>query len=598
MGDNRAREKTTSIKTRVILGLMVLLVPLIALLLIYNFYTIALFREKTAQSNKNTLAIYTEIADDKLQLTNAQLLEIFTVNSNYYRIRNNTSDLKEHLVSDDVIQRFQSTLIGDTAADLFFLFTRNQTSVIFSDQLSVSLDFETRQQMRTSLLEYAADEDSYQPFQWGIFQFKDSYYLISILGREGIYMGAAVQLSTDIFSAGRESLFDDYKVLFTTRAGQPLTETDFVDIHELDLSPDEALYKLSGFPDRYMIMGEAMRSAPLFMVVLIDDPTFLTALNAVQLVLFASSILTVLLIPAAIWLIRKSLLQPVGQLVDTMERIRSGNLDARADDHYSLTEFKQVNDTFNQMIEEIQHLTIEVFQRQLAEQKAELQYLQFQIRPHFFLNSLKTLYGMVQNNKSREVQRLILALSNHFRYMFKDNFTMVHLRDELSYVKNYISIQQLYTEKTYSCEIDVDEQLMDLMIPPISIQTFVENAIKHAVRPDKPLEILIRTRLLSTEVGDFADITIEDNGPGFDQAMLGQLNFSDPDAFPQAHIGLANVIMRLNLIYNGKAYVAFANSSGGRGAVCEMVIPIKADGQKPPVARLEDRGQLNDRPDR
>ncbi len=488
----KSLRQTCSIRTKIILGLLVVLIPLISLLLTYNFYTVTLLREKTAVSNKNTLSIYSEIVEANLQATRGQLLDTFTADNNFYKIRNSENPVNQYLATYDASKRFQSLLASGSTADLFFIYTPEHNLTFFNETFNSSLAFSERLTIRTELKNLAQAEDRYQRYDWLPFQIGEDTYLVNILGNDGIYLGAAIRLRDMGFPLAKGKLFEDYRMLYVTPDGQALTEQAFAAEKKLDLSPSQDIYTLSGFPDRFMILSETLDLAPVRMVAALPDPSFLTTFNAVQLFLFVASLLTVFIIPLALWIFRRSILQPVGRLVKTMEKIRSGNLDARADEPYASTEFRQVNDTFNQMIGEIQDLKIEGYEKQLARQKAELQYLQFQIRPHFYLNSLKSLYGMAQNNKTREIQQLILALSNHFRYMFKDNFTLVRLRDELGHVKNYIQIQQLYTSRPYTCEIDVEEKLMDLMIPPISIQTFVENAIKHAMQPDKTLAIRIR----------------------------------------------------------------------------------------------------------
>lgn len=552
------------------------LLPLITLLIVYNFYTVNLLREKTALSNKNTLQIYSEIVENGLQRTSSQLLDAIIYHNNYYRIYNSTEEVERYIATYDLTDQLQKTFASGSSADLYFVFSGNVNNIIYNTNSKNTPGLDQKFTIRAQLMGFVQDETQYEPNHWTICELAGQNYLVKILGHGGVYVGAAVSLANLGSPLTKGKLFDDYQILYTNMSGHPLTESDFISEKGLSLTPSDKVYTLSGFPDRYMVLAIPLNEAPVQMVAAVKDPTFLTTLNTVQLFLFFASIMTVFLLPFAVLLLRRTVIKPFGQLVSTMEQIRAGNLSARADVQYNSTEFKQTNDTFNQMIEEIQNLKIEAYEEQLAKQKAELQYLQFQIRPHFFLNSLKSLYGMAQNSKINEIQQLILALSSHFRYMFKDNYTLVKLKDELNHIKNYIQIQQLYTTKQYLCEIDVDEQLMDLLIPPISIQTFVENAIKHAIQPDKVLEIRIRARLLASEEGDFASITITDNGQGFSPEMLDYLNFSDPQILAEGHIGLSNVIQRFNIIFQGQAHVVFANNSLG-GAVCEIIIPIGYD---------------------
>ena len=566
--------RTRSIRTQTIVIMLAFLLPLITLLLLYNFYTVSLFRDKTALSNKKTLLVYSEIAENSLSQTSRHMLDSLVYEGNYFKIRSSQKSVDRYLATYKLMNLLQKSFASGSPSDLFFIMTNEQRYVIFNQNSKTQYDTESRMTLRKMLWDYSHDEDLYTPNQWTVFKCNNLSYLVKIYGSDGVYVGVAINLENLTLPLTKGKLFDDYQMLYTTMDGQPLTHLDYISEKGLNLVPSEKEYTLSGFPDRYLLLNVPLNEAQIRMVAAIKDPTFLTTLNAIQLILFFLSILTIFLLPVSILLLRKSISEPVAQLVQTMEEIRSGNLNARPDIHYRLTEFKKVNDTFSQLMGEIHDLKIEAYEEQLAKQKAELQYLQFQIRPHFFLNSLKTLFGMAQNNETEEIKQLILALSSHFRYMFKDNFELVKLRDELYYVKNYIQILKLYTNKRYFCEIDVDEHLLDLQIPPISIQTFVENAIKHAIQNDKTLEIMIRARHLASDEGDFTSVTVTDNGPGFSPEMLDHLNFQHSKELANGHIGLTNILQRLNIIYQGQAHLAFANSTHG-GAICEMIIPAR-----------------------
>ncbi|WP_411655261.1 sensor histidine kinase [Anaeromassilibacillus sp. SJQ-1] len=135
--------------------------------------------------------------------------------------------------------------------------------------------------------------------------------------------------------------------------------------------------------------------------------------------------------------------KPMEQLVQTMNAIKCGDLDAKMETDYRVVEFKQLSDTFNGMMEEIKSLKIAVYEKELELQKAQLQYLQIQIRPHFFLNCLKNLYALAQERRFEQIQQMILALSDYLRYLFSDNMTLVPLRDELQSVRRYLLLQQM-----------------------------------------------------------------------------------------------------------------------------------------------------------
>jgi two-component system sensor histidine kinase YesM len=264
---------------------------------------------------------------------------------------------------------------------------------------------------------------------------------------------------------------------------------------------------------------------------------------------------------------------PLSRLVEAINKIKEGHWDTRMDMTFVSDEFILVNDTFNSLIDEIKSLKIAAYEEKIEKQKAKLQHLLFQIRPHFFLNALKNLYGMAEQQQYEIIQIMILGLSNHFRYMFNDNFNLVTLSEELYHIKNYLEIQELSTAYSTDCKINVDEQLLEMTLPPISIKTFIENSMQHGVQQDKNLKITIKAVLLKTEDGDFADITVSDNGPGFDEVTLTRLNFVNEENAIKGHIGLDNIRQRIRLIYGSRGHVVFSNNTNG-GAVSELLIPI------------------------
>ena len=112
--------------------------------------------------------------------------------------------------------------------------------------------------------------------------------------------------------------------------------------------------------------------------------------------------------------------------------------------------------------------------------QAELRALQAQINPHFFFNALNTLYGTIarENGKAR---RLVLRLSDLFRYSFAPDRGFIALEEEMRIVRAYLEIEELRLGPRLSVEIDVEEGALGVRVPVLSIQPLVENAVKHGV---------------------------------------------------------------------------------------------------------------------
>jgi sensor histidine kinase YesM len=124
--------------------------------------------------------------------------------------------------------------------------------------------------------------------------------------------------------------------------------------------------------------------------------------------------------------------------------------------------------------------------------EARFEALRAQINPHFLFNSLNSLTTMAENNQP--VVDYIKNLSELLRYMLRSNEKeLVPLRDEISIMNSYISLQQMRFPKSLIIEVDVPESFYKYEVPPLALQMLVENAIKHnIISREKPLKIEIK----------------------------------------------------------------------------------------------------------
>ncbi|MET0467063.1 MAG: histidine kinase [Chitinophagaceae bacterium] len=121
---------------------------------------------------------------------------------------------------------------------------------------------------------------------------------------------------------------------------------------------------------------------------------------------------------------------------------------------------------------------------------AQYELLKQQVNPHFLFNSLNTLKAMVETSDKDSVD-FILKLSNFYRFTLESRkLDLIPVREEMEIVKAYLFLQTARFEGGFRFQNDLDETVMDTLIPPFTLQLLVENCIKHnVVSLDKPLEI-------------------------------------------------------------------------------------------------------------
>ena len=192
-------------------------------------------------------------------------------------------------------------------------------------------------------------------------------------------------------------------------------------------------------------------------------------------------------------------------------------------------------------------------QREIASQRASIMVLQ--MRPHFIHNTLMSIYYLCRQDPG-EAQQVTL----NFNTYLEKNLTAlasdetIPFSEELEHTRAYLNVEQaLYDE---SLLVDYDMPHTQFRVPPLTLQPIVENAVKHGLDPDSdPIRILIQTR----ETDSGSEITVLDNGPGF-----------EPTDDDQPHIALSNIRQRLELMCGGKMTII---PREGGGTAVKLSIP-------------------------
>jgi len=125
--------------------------------------------------------------------------------------------------------------------------------------------------------------------------------------------------------------------------------------------------------------------------------------------------------------------------------------------------------------------------------KAQLKNIKNQINPHFLFNSLNSLYALVET-EPRLARKFVLKLSKVYRYLLdQNNSSLIDLKQELDFMKHYIFLQKIRFGENLSLDCDIPDRYMSSRLPSVSLQSLVENAIKHnIVTSEKPLLITMR----------------------------------------------------------------------------------------------------------
>ena len=198
--------------------------------------------------------------------------------------------------------------------------------------------------------------------------------------------------------------------------------------------------------------------------------------------------LVALIVLAFIW---KQIITPTETLTSGMNALKSGQQSVVLPVPKWKNEFSVLTEQFNEMSSELYRLKVQIYEEQLRKADTELQYLNLQIKPHFFLNSLNIIYNLALTQNYHEILEMARCLMDYFRYTFRSSDSLVCIREELKHVKNYLHIQELRYDSNFDTVIEADETALDGKIPVLFLQTFVENTIKHAYSKMQNMSISI-----------------------------------------------------------------------------------------------------------
>ena len=206
-----------------------------------------------------------------------------------------------------------------------------------------------------------------------------------------------------------------------------------------------------------------------------------------QILLVMGAIFVLLAIPFLLFYMKQEIFAPMTALVSTMDRIGRGELSVRSSVDYRNAEFTQVNETFNRMIDQITQLKIDGYEKELEARRNEMTALKLQIRPHFVLNCLKSVYAMVQTGSREDAQQLILLLSRYLRYILSFTATTTPLHTEIEQCCNYAELSSVGQNDPVEVVCEIDPELSELPLPLVSLLTLVENSVKHGKMIGKTL---------------------------------------------------------------------------------------------------------------
>lgn len=558
------KRKSLSMRKTMLLIMMTGYTALLILLLSISWYLIVSYQRENRAREMGVLTEYVNRTEKVMQNIDRHLYDVYAYNQNFDKLSGILSDVENYNNAYTLRESLKNkVLIDENIHGYFLYYDRLSLSwySVNSDKIKPEKTSELNKKIKIHI------NDTQKMRNWSVLADQDDVFLL-ISSRKNNAAISAVHNLADVKRQLQSEMDKKIEMVFIND-GIVLQGKEFASQLNLKLEINQALKSFSKKIGNYYVYAERIEKTGLW-VFMVTDYNLWNIMNLQQVFLLCLTFGSALAVAVLYRYIKKQLVYPLRELTNIMNQIRVGELHDVPILEIRFKELKDVNETLGSMVKQLEEQKLLVYEEIIEKQKAQMQYLQLQIAPHFFLNALKTLNVLSENAESEKMQELILKLSLHMRYLMQGEREIVPLSEEIEFVKNFIQLQKEMSDRNISCEFDIDPSVENWKVPVLCIQTFVENSIKYVNTQSRfsPLLLKVQAVLLCAAQEHFIDLIISDNGQGYSPAVLQEINAECVKG--NQNIGINNIKRRLRLLYGEKAEYSFTNQDG---AISELIIP-------------------------
>lgn len=386
-----------------------------------------------------------------------------------------------------------------------------------------------------------------------------------------------VRISNSYFQMEeRTSDQGDYMMLLDLDKS-PISDNYGMDIRNILLDGDEVVM-IDG--TEYMVVKHVSEKLGWTIVILKPTSFLQERITAVRNATLVSGSMGFIIFLVSSFFLATMITNPIKRLTKTMKKAKMDELKTNQESSGSL-EFIELNNTYNQMVDNTNHLIQEVYEKELLRSQTELKALQAQIDPHFLYNTLNALYWSLEEKEQDDLADIVIAMSELFRYTIGDmkGNEWVTVSDELDHIERYLQVMKMRLGDRLLWHIEVPPECLQVRVPKLIIQPLVENAILHGIEKSRR-QGTVSIKVRKMKEASSLEISVEDNGFGMDDDTLHSLNLAleseGVSSFKEMGVALINVNKRLYLYYDGDLQKGLKlESEWSKGTRVTFDIPIK-----------------------
>ncbi len=432
-----------SVKTFFLISGVILLLPFAALSIYFALHTIQSSKEMVASANRNALYLYQQELSSSLEQLELLIAQSWAQDWDYKKLQFQQEAIDAHESTRKILESYKTIQSVYSCVGSMAIYSRENDlcRCVYYNNYSHDL--------REDIKKYVENIDfSKDSRAWYTQKIRDKWFLVRILGTANAYSACLVDIDLGpAFTYGEQLPAPAYLIYFNQQM-EPMNEAERLGDTRLTFDDKNYYYaeRISG--NNYMVVHIPLGYAKVTMAYIAQYSGF-RHMTFFQMFAVLLTFLMLLLIPFVYYIVIRIFFQPLSNFIYTMRESQQDNLHPRLSYDGLLVELGEFSCTFNRMMDEIEQLKIDSYEREMAKQKAEFQYLQQQLKPHFYLNCLKMLYGIIQLKHTDKAQQMILGISEYIRYTFRNNSILVPLEQEVRQVENYVIFNRKVLPQKY-----------------------------------------------------------------------------------------------------------------------------------------------------
>jgi two-component system sensor histidine kinase YesM len=388
-----------------------LIFPLLVVLLAYNFYTIKILNNQIAVNSRDTLSIYEKPVINDINYISYSMANALANKASMLQLNYASDYMEAYICCNEIVDDFKAMIQSDLEG-LGALGVCSSDFNVLRTVYSVNgnYSYKEKSELDRKMKQFMLEEDYYKS-GWQLLSLENRSFLIRVLRHGSVSVAVVIDFSLLSTPQAEKGANNGY-LIYTSEDNKLLTMQDYVNEHAINLTPSTKSYYISGSKQlRYMVVQKQFLFAGVRQYYVVPYQGVFRYLDFIQILLMVLTVVIACFIPVGYYSMKKKLFNPLETMVDTMVSIGSGQLEAKMEEEYNIDEFKKVKNAFNIMIDRIRELKINAYEQEIHYKNVQMQYLQIQIRPHFFLNCLKNIYAMAKQQEYEAIQEMILLLS-------------------------------------------------------------------------------------------------------------------------------------------------------------------------------------------